>query len=107
MDALALTALSTAALLVLVPIYLYVAWTYFGAWRGGETIPYFAPTIALILSIPSAAVLVLFVSLCVLIMRLTGQVVLAPGIGLALIVVAVFMPAPPMVWLLRLLVKRP
>lgn len=103
MDALALTLISTLALAVLVPIDWYVAWRYYRAWDGGESIPYFAPTMALVAGIAVTATGTLLVALSALALRAFGQQVLPPGVGLVVITAVVFVPSAPMPWFLHLL----
>ncbi len=105
-DALLLTAISTAALAGLVPLYIYVAWEFIAAWRGGEPIPYFAPTVFLIASVAAGAGLLLIVAFSALSLRLTGNPILPPGVGLFLLTVGLFLPAAPMLLLLRRLRDR-
>lgn len=106
MDALTITAVSTLALSCLLPVYCYVVWRYYRAWRGGEPIPYFAPTVALLGSIAVTGFGIWFVAVCALAARYFEIVILPPGVGLLVIVLAFFAPAPPMLWLLRALTGK-
>lgn len=106
MDALTITVLSTVVLAVLTPIDWAVARAYYKAWRGGESIRYFAPTLMLIISVALTVTVTLAAGVSAVFLRYTGQGLLPPGVGLMVIVLALFLPSASLVWLLRLLRER-
>lgn len=107
MDAITLTWLSTIVLLFLVPMDWYVVQAYWRAWKGGDSIRYFGPTVALLTSVAIAVTIVLVVALQILGGRLELLPVLPPGVGLLLIVLSLFLPSIGMLMLLRELRDRP
>lgn len=107
MDTLQITVLATLGLGILTPIDWFVAFRYWQAWHGGETIRYFAPTIFLIVSVAAAVTACLFVGLSAIQLRLTGFGIVPPGVGLVVILGALLVPSLGLVWLLQLLRRRP
>lgn len=104
MDALTLTAIATAIMLSAAPGNWYVAWRFYRAWRGGESIRYFAPTMALIAAVAISSTITLIVGLLVLLGRIDGGVtILPPGLGLLLIAAGLIVTSVPMPFFLRLL----
>lgn len=106
MDTLTITVLATIGLAVLTPVDWLVAVAYYQAWRGGETIRYFAPILALIISVAATVTACLFVGISAIQLRLTGFGIVPPGVGLVIILAALTMPSLALVWLLHLLRSR-
>lgn len=106
MDVVGITVLATAIICALAPIDWYVAHRYYRAWRGGETIPYFAPTLAVIAAVAMTVTASAIVGLSSLQSRVTGVGFLPPGIGLLIVAFALILPSAALVWLWRLLRRR-
>lgn len=103
MDVVLITLIATIILAVEVPSNWFVAWRYFRAWHGGETIRYFAPTVTIIVSIAATASACLLVAVATLFTRVTSTPIIPPGIGLLIIALALTLPSAGVVWLLFLL----
>jgi hypothetical protein len=106
MDVATITVLSTIAIGILTPIDWYVALTFYRAWRGGEHIPYFAPTLALIVTVAATVTACLFVGLSAIALRFTGQGIVPPGVGLLIVACALLLPSAALLWMWRLLRQR-
>lgn len=106
LDALTITLIAIAILLPSTPFVWRVAWNYYSAWRGGETIPYFAPTMALIVSFAIVSTVVLAVGAASLFSRATGIPLIPGGVGLLSIAFGFVVPDLVLVWLWRQLRSR-
>lgn len=99
MDVVAITIVATLGIALCTPIDWYVGRRFYQAWRGGETIPYFAPILALILAVAATVTACLFVGLSAVVARMTGDGLVPPGVGLLIIAFALLLPSAALVWL--------
>lgn len=94
-----ITVIATVGIAIFTPIDWYVARKFYKAWKGGETIPYFAPILWLIVSVSVTVSACLLVGLSAVKLRIDGEGFIPPGVGLAIIAAALLLPSSALVWL--------